>query len=377
METDELAINSSKTPSSQVHSSLESTNISDVIHNNSTIDDTLKTNMINHLILENKAFFRSQQINDPDLTDNERRSIAEQLLHQSHKKFLFRFGSHIKDEHLSFFETQNYTDDEYEIKYLLKDIRTKLKNRVRDVRNRRYMALQNMLATTTYFSEKEMMSREPLLYEQLIGQYMTDSEKRLRDLRDGADVDIEYSGVLLERISNNYVNELKEKQENDEQCLAEYDSDESVSQEPDKSMSHKDGIINENLFPQTPASFRQHWGEFDIKDCGTSKPSDVVAAKRIVPKQNYITAEEKDLLKEEFIGIMHSKFLYGEDTEFNYADVDDNLDYDHIELQSQDQEDRYFDADDDSSSSPIDQINEPPNDSSEDELDSYMKQISN
>lgn len=365
METDEEALQSNQTLLSQIHS----TNIT---AERCTVDN-LKMNMIDHLVFENRAFFRSQQINDPDITDSERRSIVEQLLHESHKKFLFRFGGHIKAEHLSFFERQRYSsDDEYEMKYLLKDIQTKLKNRVRDVRNRRFVAMQKMLDSTTYFSEKEMMAREPLLYEQLIGRYMTDGERRLRD---GVDGDTVYSGVLLERISNKHVSELKEKQENDEQCLAEYDSDDSTSQEQDNGMSHKNGIINEKLFPQTPASFRQHWGEFEINDGGTSKPADVIA-KRAVPKQNYITAKEKDLLKEEFIGIMHSKFLSGEDAEFNYADVDDNLDYDHIELQSQDLEDKYFDADDDSSTDAI-QTSERANDLSEDELDSYMKQISN
>lgn len=366
METDAAAVISNQRLSSQINSLEPTNNISDESHT----DDTIKTNMINHLVLENKAYFRSQQIDDPDITDTERRTISEELLQQSHKKFLFRFGSHIKEEHLTFFENQRYSsDDEYEIKYLVTQIRTKLKNRVRDVRNRRYMALQKMLDTTTYFSEKEMMSREPLLYEQLIGRYMTDGERRLRD---GVEGDTVYSGVLLDRISKNHVSELKEQQENDEQCLAEYDSDDSdISADPDHSMGHTNGIINDNLFPQTPASFRQHWGEFDVKDCGTSK------AAVVAPKQNYITANEKDLLKGEFIGIMHSKFLSGEDADFNYADVDDNLDYDHIELQSQDQEDKYFDADDDSGSDGINEINDRANDSSEDELDTYMKQIAN
>ncbi|XP_037044445.1 coiled-coil domain-containing protein 97 [Bradysia coprophila] len=364
METDDIAYTSNQTVSSQVP----------VVK---SPDDSLKTNMIDHLVFENRAFFRSQQINDPDITDTERRTIAEQLLQESHKKFLFRFGAHIKENHLRYFENQCYgADDEYEMKYLLKDIRTKLKNRVRDVRNRRYMAMQKMLDTTTYFSEKEMMSREPLLYEQLIGRYMTAGERRLRD---GVDEDGEYSGVLLERISNDHVTELKEKQENDEQRFTDSDSDDSDQESDNSALCHKNGIINEQLYPQTPASFRQHWGEFDVKDSATTKPANNGTTTRPLPKvlkQNYITAEEKDLLKEEFIGIMHSKFLSGEDAEFDYADVDDNTDYDHIELQSQDQEDKYFDAADDDSSSGIMQTNEPADDSSEDELDTYMKQIS-
>lgn len=218
--------------------------------------------------------------------------------------------------------------------------------------------------------------REPLLYEQLIGRYMTAGERRLRD---GVDEGNEYSDVLLERISNDHVSELKEKQLHDEQCFTDSDSDDDSNEHDNNVQCHKNGIINEQLYPQTPASFRQHWGEFDVKDTTvTTKPA-IDAAKRSLPKvskQNYITAEEKDLLKEEFIGIMHSKFLSGEDTEFNYADVDDNTDYDHIELQSQDQEDKYFDADDDSCADNI-QLDQPAiDDSSDDELDTYMKQIS-
>lgn len=208
---------------------------------------------------------------------------------------------------------------------------------------------------------------------------MTAGERRLRDGVD--DDDNEYSGVLLERISNDHVSELKDKQLSDEQNFTDSDSDDTDGQDSDKTeQCHKNGIINDELYPQTPASFRQHWGEFDVKDNATIKPADNgTTTKRSLPKkiqkQNYITVVEKDLLKEEFIGIMHSKFLSGEDVEFNYADVDDNAEYDHIEQQSQDQEDKYFDADDDSCAGITDEPanNEP---ESEDELDTYMKQIS-
>lgn len=341
---------------------------------------TLRFNMIEHLVVENKAFFRSQQINDPDITESERRQIAEQLLEQSHKKFLFRFGANIVAEHLRFFEVQRYSDDdEYEIKFLLKDLKLKLKNRVRDVRNRRFMALQKLIDTTTYFSEKEMMAREPLLYDQLIGRYITDGERRLRD--GIVEEDSEYSGVLLERISNDHVSELKQKQKRDEQQFDEYDSDDSLeSSDNSATLGHTNGIINEKLYPQTPASFRQHWGEFaDVQgDSETTCKPPAIPVKRSIPKQNYITVEEKNLLKEEFIGIMHSKFLAGEDTDFNYADVDDNLSYDNIDFQSQDQEDKYFNDDEDSccSDSTSNVVKDDGmNESEEDELDAYMKQI--
>lgn len=38
-----------------------------------------------------------------------------------------------------------------------------------------------MIKGDQYFSEIEMMKRHPLLYEQLVGQYLTGEEKRERD----------------------------------------------------------------------------------------------------------------------------------------------------------------------------------------------------
>lgn len=88
---------------------------------------TIETEIINHIVQENKAFFRSQQINDPDITETERTEIVQKVLRSGHKKFLYRFGNHIHADHLSYFEEyriQHPTDeDDYEIGFFLRDIR--------------------------------------------------------------------------------------------------------------------------------------------------------------------------------------------------------------------------------------------------------------
>lgn len=389
-------------------------NSNDTINNDNIVLTETETEMINYIVQENKAFFRSQQINDPDISESERKAIVTKVFTDCHKKFLYRFGKHIRADHLTYFEekTTGYSaDDAYEIQYYLRDIRTKMKNRQRDVKNRRYAAMQKMIADddNPYFSEQEMMAREPLLYEHLVGQYLTDTEKKIRD---NYDPNIEFSGVLLEGIAKRHIDELRNRQQVEEfSCQIVNDDDEDNldydTDEGDNTMemgsgqasnptydAHTNGIINEDYYPQTPPSFKQHWGDFDENSCEPSQPSIIPSTSSTqstqkVPvkdrlKQNYVTATEKELLKEEFIGIMHANFLSGKDNDFDYSTVDDNADYDNIELLAQDEEDKYFDADDDDEDESVNgytierslEQNTISSDS-EDELDSYMKKIEN
>lgn len=53
------------------------------------------------------------------------------------------------------------------------------------MKNRRYDALQKMLANgSSYFSEDEMRQRNPALYEHLVGQYLTEEERKERETPD-------------------------------------------------------------------------------------------------------------------------------------------------------------------------------------------------
>lgn len=325
--------------------------------------DTAKTEMIQHLIQQPNVFFRSQQINDPDITDDEKQLIVHDLLNSSHLKFLHRFGNFITLNHLKYFEATELNgqkSDRLDINVLLADLKTKMANRHKIVKNRRYAALQRMCKDSTgYFSEKEMMSRQPYLYDQLIGQYMTDSEKRLRDCID-EDEDAGFSNVLLKTISSDHINELRKEQE-----AAESDESESDNSN-DFSLNR---LESDDLYPQIPPSYRQHWGDFedDIKPASSKRKC----------QQNYISATEKSVLREEFIGVMHSNFIEGKDSEFDYQIVDDNSDYDDLVLQSQDEEDRYFatEEEDDSNGDTENLSRIVADGESEDELDAYMSTI--
>lgn len=366
--------------------------------------ELLRHEMIEHIVQENKAFFRSQQINDPDISIEERRSIVAGILSDSEEKFLTRFGNFIRLNHLAYFEADTEierSDDQcYEFNCLLKNIRTNLNNRKKIIKNRRYAALQQLIDQKEYFSEIEMMKREPCLYDHLIGQYLTDNERIRRDAlnTDGP----EFSNILLHGIEMRNIEELRKQQQRDEDAEEEEDNSESCEDDSgDSSKTNKDDMIDENLFPQIPPNYRRHWGDFDDESNSTpiaaqarslmsvaqpnissNQPKIVASDKSLKSKthckdvkQTYISADEKDLLREEFFSMMCENFLQGKDTTFDYTTVDDNSLYDDIETEDQDAEDKYFEASDEENDR-ISATTTNRGDESEDELDVYMKNIS-
>ena len=46
------------------------------------------------------------------------------------------------------------------------------------MKNRRYGAMQALIKGSSYFSETEMKKRNPLLYEQLVGQHLSEEERK-------------------------------------------------------------------------------------------------------------------------------------------------------------------------------------------------------
>lgn len=310
----------------------------------------LKESLLTHICTENKAFFKSQQIDDPELDYDERKKIASEMLTESRLKFLQRFGTNLKKEHLKYFETDQDPAEQEEVNDNLKQISWNLDHHGTIVRNRRYTALLKLIKDKKYFAEAEMKSRDPLLYEQLIGQYQTPAEKRANrrpDPKTDTLVDI-----LLEGIDHDHDRDVANHQrEEEEQSPAEDDSE-------DKSDPQSDDDDEED---------HTQWGNFEDPE-----PSTSTAQPR--PKKRpakMITAGERDLLREEFLGIMYSNFLSGKDLEFfDYSTVDTNEEYDDALENEQDCEDKYFDEDSD----------DPPpamitNDDSEDELDIYMKHL--
>lgn len=282
--------------------------------------------LLDHISTESKAFFRHQQIDEPELNVKEKRQIAAEILDNSHYKFLQRFGMHLKEDHLKYLESQEHRNNErQEIEDHIKHLRWILGHQSTIIRNRRYCALVSLIKGKKYFSENEMQSRDPLLFEQLIGQYQSREEKVARRRPNPETSTL--VDVLLEGIDNEQNCEVVKKQREEENRLNENHDDDADSRDSMASKTSDD-----------EAKDCKQWGEFDEPASSKSEPSSAPRARKRAA--NLITATERDLLREEFFGIMYSNFLSGRDSEFHYSTVDDNDEYDDVKEADQDFEDR-------------------------------------
>uniref|UniRef100_A0A3B3CRS5 Coiled-coil domain containing 97 n=1 Tax=Oryzias melastigma TaxID=30732 RepID=A0A3B3CRS5_ORYME len=247
---------------------------------------------------------RSQQIGEAELTLGERRQELLQQFRSRPLVFLERYHACLKPEHLPAFS--HVSSDPRALHYS-KVVLTRAAgstNRTR-VRNHRYAALRALQkGTGKYFSEEEMRRREPLLYEQYIGQYLTDEEASfiIKRVPSGQGAPGSSTGGLANLLLNSYQERLIQNRLQEEQEREDGAQEEEEDEEEEDDTQQKE------------------W-----------EPSD----------------EEKALLREEFVSQMHQRFLDGKDKEFNYSEVDENPDYDNLDIVTRDAEEKYFDEDDD------------------------------
>ncbi|XP_072919941.1 coiled-coil domain-containing protein 97 isoform X3 [Hemitrygon akajei] len=256
-------------------------------------------NSMFHAISSSKAVIKSQQKDEPDLRYDQKLSIVKELFYCKPVVFLERFHKIIREEHLVCF---GHLSDNYEVAFYCNEVRksSKKKSARTNVRNKRYAALQQLIKDGEYFSDEQMRTRDPLLYEQYIRQYMTDEELLAQNSRNLSG-SMSLSDLLMNTYQEKIVQErLQWQQEREDACEEEEEEEEEEDEE------EEDG----------PMSKAAEW-----------VPSD----------------DEKIMLREEFVSRMHQRFLDGEDGDFDYSAVDDNPDFDNLDIVNRDEEERYFD----------------------------------
>ncbi|XP_028267110.1 coiled-coil domain-containing protein 97 isoform X2 [Parambassis ranga] len=270
---------------------VESTDVADVIE----------------VVALSRSPVKSQQLGEAELTVEERREELRRQYQSRPLVFLERYHDCLKPQHLSAFA---HVSADPRAQHYSKVIQTRAAggtDRTR-VRNQRYAALRALQKEGQYFSEEQMRLREPLLYEQYIGQYLTDEEVLERSqeaMLGGAQQGCSASGVatggLAHLLLNSYQERLLQARLQEEQ-----EREEGAQEEEEEDEEEEDH--------------------------------------RARPKEP--TVEEKALLREEFISQMYQHFLDGKDKDFNYSEVDENPDYDNLDIVSRDAEEHYFDDDD-------------------------------
>lgn len=160
----------------------------------SHINSSLKINMLARVAVSD-AHFKHQQRGEPDLTLEDKIQIAQSVFDKSKAGFLSRFWSYLELEDIEVFQDSL---DQYEVGFYVQQI-MRSKNKVfqqNRVKNRRYEAMKELISEGEYFSEEEMKYREPYLYDQLIGQYLTQEEVQAKVDKS----DLTFSNILLKHI---------------------------------------------------------------------------------------------------------------------------------------------------------------------------------
>lgn len=94
----------------------------------------------------------------------------------------------------------------------------------------RYMALQKLIEEDSYFSEVEMMKRNPLLYDQLIGQYLSEKEKKERDFTINENTTL--VKILFESIDRKELESCRKQQQEEEGQVTDSDEESSNDEGP-------------------------------------------------------------------------------------------------------------------------------------------------
>ncbi|XP_017132658.1 coiled-coil domain-containing protein 97 [Drosophila elegans] len=317
----------------------------------------------------NQIVFKSQQIDDPEIPLEEKQVIAREVFEKNRENFLIRFGGYLNVRQLGSFQDlavkEPIKPDENleEMCLLLEDFRRKLSTRSVSIKNRRYHAMQQLLDKGEYFSEHEMMQRAPDLYQELVGQYLTEAEKKARDSYDVRNTS--FSGILMHTLEKKQRDELLEE----------------TQQENEKEVEAKSEPIPSADF-EVPVACRKQWGGFEDDEpiaCSTSRNAEARVPANIanISTPEFYNPGERELLRNEFLSMMKERFLSGEDKDFDYTAVDDNALLDDLKQIEQDEEDAYFEDSDDDDEKLGELSTEAKEASSEDELDIYMRHLSN
>ena len=250
-------------------------------------------------VIESDRTIQSQQRGEPDLSDSQKLTALRSLLRTRGGHFLMRFGSLLDGADLTYIESVVKVD--YGVVYQLKELRKQLglsvKSRRKQVQNRRFQYMQHLMETSNYFSEEEMRNRNPLLYEDYIGQYLTKEEKD--DLDMGNRSDVTMSGLILKKMEIDKRRELYERlQDFESGQLEESDSDESETDDERMDQDHD-----------------------PVK----------------------IDTDQKQQFREDYLKVMQLSFLNGEDKDFDYSKIDVSDALDSIDMLGRDAEDAYFD----------------------------------
>ncbi|KAI9486236.1 MAG: coiled-coil domain-containing protein-domain-containing protein [Benjaminiella poitrasii] len=264
--------------------------------------------------------FKTLRYDEHDLSPADKLAQMRHTLRTDPGLFLSRWGRHLSQNSLRCFESSRVAD--YEVDFYLSRLldrsppsassNVRLRSSLRQVaQNRRYQYLRRVLRGSEYFSDDVVQLREPVLYEQYVARYVPVLEQK-KPFED----DVTLVDRILSNIDRKYVAEQVQQQKVKEDEQFEEEEDEQSEEEEEPSITTLKG---------KEKSVKMDDSQDD--DDEEEEIEDLVEFR-----------EQKRL---ELIRLLEEQFLAGKDK----ASLDYNEEYDDLQQQEQDIQDKYFDED--------------------------------
>ena len=242
---------------------------------------------------------------DEPVTPQQRKQYVITLLERDPGVFLERYANKLLEQERAQFEPLR---DDYEVDFYLKlaedEAASAAAGTSATAKNRRLAQLNRLIDEGKYFSEDAMRGRAPLLHQQYLGQYAPAPTSTTAPTLSGT--------LLRQHDEEQHRNKLQQQQEQED--LVEEEED--TSSDECKSSCH-------NSMPSSH------------QELAADKHGAVLSGQHL---QN----------TEDFLALMHQRFLAGDDKEYvDYAAIDKNaaLDDDWAAQAEDDAQEKYFDAD--------------------------------
>ncbi|RHZ65027.1 hypothetical protein Glove_319g162 [Diversispora epigaea] len=310
-----------------------------------------------HFIKENIStiHFKTLRENEIEKSDDIKLAYMKHTLDDDPALFLSKWGKDLPPDQLSKFERLR---NDYEINWHLNQLQnftpkvpppvsrnlTPNARHNKQILNRRYRYLITKLDSTSYFNDEAIESREPLLYENYVGQYLPE-EERHPPFPDNVNL---VDRVLYD-IDQNYIHEKKEEERKlQEEQFEEEEEEEEEEGEEEEEEIEVNGLngLQIDMNNSKKIDIKSMEIVYEKSDSVTQELTTMMSEKEINNEKDekiQISDEEKEQLRADLIDIMREKFLSGNDPDFDYDTVDFNEEFDDVETEEQDIQDKYFD----------------------------------
>lgn len=110
-------------PVTEICEKTKTASLSIPMDEDSQSNTSLKDTLLDHLANSKVAHFKSQQVEEPELSFEQKRQIAEDILIHNPGQFLSRFGQFLQSQHLDYFTEINKRCESYEVTFYLQQLR--------------------------------------------------------------------------------------------------------------------------------------------------------------------------------------------------------------------------------------------------------------